>query len=126
MSNAKKPAGQSTRDMARKRYKNRVRFILITAGIALLIIIISYNSNLLGIGGLGSLGLLLLARLVMDLGDIKAKRMVKEEHRAVRGAKGEEKIGFILDTLGEDHLIIHDIESRYGNIDHIVVSKQSG
>jgi hypothetical protein len=126
MNNLQKRAGQSTRDMARKRYKNRVRFILITAGIALLIIIISYNSNLLGIGGLGSLGLLLLARLVIDFGDTKAKRMMKEEHRALRGARGEESIGSILDNLGEDHLIIHDIESPYGNIDHIVISKQSG
>jgi hypothetical protein len=54
MKNLQQRAGQSTRDMARKRYKKRARFILITAGIALLIIIISYKSNLLGIGGLGA------------------------------------------------------------------------
>ncbi len=73
MNNQQKRAGQSTREMAAKRHKNRIWYA-----------------------------------------------------RAIRGAKGEEKIGSILDGLGEDYLIIHDIESPYGNIDHIVISKQSG
>jgi len=42
------------------------------------------------------------------------------------GAKGKEKIGSLLETLGEDYLVIYDIESPYGNIDHIVINKQSG
>jgi len=40
--------------------------------------------------------------------------------------RATEKIGSLLETLGENHLVIHDIESPYGNIDHIVISNQSG
>jgi len=50
--------------------------------------------------------------------------MMKEERRAVRGATAEEKIGSILNNLGEDYVVIHDVPSPYGNIDHIVMSNQ--
>jgi hypothetical protein len=50
----------------------------------------------------------------------------KAELRAIRGAKAEEKIGGLLEKLPEDFCVLHDIESTYGNIDHIVISKQNG
>ena len=62
----------------------------------------------------------------MDYTESKAKRMMKEERRAIRGAKAEERIGSDLDNLGEDFLVIHDIASPYGNIDHIVIGKLNG
>jgi hypothetical protein len=126
MNNQQKRAGQSTREMAAKRYKNRVWFVLITVGIVLLILLVANNSKALGIGGFGFLGLIVLSRIVMNYADARTKKMVKEERRAIRGAKGEEKIGSILDSLGEEYVVIHDIESPYGNIDHVVMSKQNG
>ncbi len=105
MNNRQKRAGQSTRDMAEKRYKTRVWFVLIAAGIALLILVVASNSKALGIGGLGVLGLFILVRFIMDFTESKAKRMMKEERRAVRGAKAEEKIGAALENLGEDFLV---------------------
>ena len=126
MNNRQKRAGQSTRDLAEKRYKNRVWFVLVTAGVVVLILVVANNSKALGIGSFGFLGLLAVARLIMDYSDSKTKRMMKEERRAIRGAKGEENVGAILENLGEEYLIIHDIESPYGNVDHIVISKQSG
>jgi len=126
MNNRPKSAGQSTRDMAEKRYRQRVWFVLLTAGAIILILLVANNSKALGIGGLGFVGLIILARIIINISDSKTKRMVKEERRAVRGAKGEEKIGSLLESLGEDYLVIHDIESSYGNIDHIVISRQSG
>ena len=125
MNNHNKRAGQSTRDMADKRYKSRVWFVLLMAGAVLLILVLVFNSKALGIGVLGILGLGFLARFTMDYMEGKAKRMMREERRAVRGAKAEEKIGAILESLGEDYLVSHDIESPFGNIDHIVISKQS-
>ena len=119
-------AGQSTRDMAEKRYRHRVWFVLLTVGAVILILFVANNSKALGLGGLGFFGLIILARIIMNISDSKDKRMVREERRAVRGAKGKEKIGGILENLGEEYLILHDIESPYGNIDHIVISKQSG
>ncbi len=126
MNYQQKRAGQSTRDMARKRYRNRVWFVLVTTGIAFVILLMALNSKSLKISGIGFLALLVAARLVMDYSDARAKKMVKEERRAIRGAKGEERIGSILKNLGEDYLVIHDVESAFGNIDHIVISKQNG
>jgi hypothetical protein len=126
MSNRSKRAGQSTRDMADKRYRSRVWFVLIAAGVVLLIFVLVSKSTALGIGGFGVLGLLILARFVMDYVEARAKRMAKEERRAIRGAKAEEKIGVALDSLGENYLVIHDVTSPYGNVDHIVIGKENG
>jgi hypothetical protein len=126
MNNPQKRAGQSTREMAAKRYKNRVWFVLVTVAIVLLILLAANNSQALGIGGFGFVGLIILARLVMNYSDARTKRMIKEEKRAIRGAKGEEKIGSLLESLGEEYLVLHDVPSPFGNIDHIVLSKQGG
>jgi hypothetical protein len=72
------------------------------------------------------LGLYVLARLLMSYAEARDRRMRKGERRAIRGAKAEERIGSILATLGEDYLVIHDVTSPYGNIDHIVISRQGG
>lgn len=125
MSRQYRSAGQSTRDMAEKRYRMRLRFVLPFAAVVIVILVVLFNSSVLGIGGLGLIGLAVVARLAMDFMEAKANRIMKEERRAIRGAEAEEKIGSLLDTLGEDYLVIHDVESPYGNIDHVVISKQS-
>src|ERR1700747_3508520 len=51
---------------------------------------------------------------------------VNEERRAVRGAKGEEFIGAMLEGLNDRFLIFHDLPSPCGNIDRFVVSKETG
>ena len=119
-----KRAGQSTREMAARRYKNRVWFVLGTVSIVLLILLASFNSEVLGIGGMGVLGLWIAARVIINYSEARTRRMVKEEKRAIRGAKGEETVGSILEKLGEDYMVIHDVTSPYGNIDHIVLSRQ--
>lgn len=40
--------------------------------------------------------------------------------------EGEELIGSILEELGADFLVFHDLSSPYGNIDHLVLSKRTG
>lgn len=126
MNNRGKRAGKSTREMSDKRYKSRIWFVLLTTGAALLILVLISNSKALGISGFGFLGLIVLVRLLLDFSDAKASRMMKEERRAVRGAQAEERIGSILDELGEDSFVLHDIPSPYGNIDHILMNKQGG
>lgn len=54
------------------------------------------------------------------------KKVDKLECRAVRGAVAEERIGDLLEGLGEDFLVIHDVNSRFGNIDHVVLGKDCG
>jgi hypothetical protein len=124
--NEMKRVGQSTRDLAARRYTNRVWFVLGTIATVTVLLLVANNSKSLGIGGIGLLGLFVAARFIMNYSDIKTNKMIKEERRAIRGAKGEETIGSILDGLGEEYLVIHDVVSTYGNIDHIVIGKQAG
>jgi hypothetical protein len=130
-SRANTPAGRSTREMADTRYKARVRFILPMVGVVLLLSGIAlYNSNSLSklglVGVIVLLGVALVMRFVMNFTDAREQKMIREEKRATRGAEGEEMIGAILDSLGDGYLVIHDIVSPYGNIDHIVIGKHAG
>lgn len=126
MKNQQQRAGQSVREMADRRYKNRIWFVLGTMAVLLVILLVAYNARSLSIGGTGLLGLLVAARLIMNYSDARTNKMIKEERRAIRGAKGEEKIGSLLESLGDDYLVIHDVVSPFGNIDHIVIARQSG
>lgn len=121
-------AGTSTRIMARTRRKSAARMAII--GFAVLVLIGLYTlakyRNWAG-GGVIVLALVLfgypiLTRLLTRSIDKK----LKEEKRAIRGARSEEKIGEMLDGLPEGFLVLHDIESPYGNIDHIVISRSNG
>lgn len=121
-------AGSSTRDLANRRYKTRVRFILPMIGAVLLLpALLLYNSNFFSKWGLIGVfvfaAVALVMRLVMKSTDTREDTMIREEKRATRGAEGEEAIGSILDSLGDEYLVIHDIVSPYGNIDHIVIAK---
>jgi hypothetical protein len=49
----------------------------------------------------------------------RVDRKLKEEARAIRGAKAEEAIGELLANLSGDYYVLNDIVSPYGNIDHI-------
>ncbi len=126
MNDRYRPAGQSTRDMAGRRYRARVWLVLLVLAGALLIWVVVSESRALGIGAFGLSLLLLVARLSMDYAEARAKRLMKEERRAIRGARAEEMIGALLDELGEGYLVIHDVRSPYGNLDHVVVGENGG
>ena len=119
-------AGRSTREMARKRRQSAVWIGVF--GIAAIIILGLFlmNAKAFGIGGTAVLVLLILLRVIPDLTDRRVGKKLKEEKRAIRGAKGEEKIGELLAALPESFHVLHDIESPYGNIDHIVIGKNAG
>ena len=126
MNYTKRQAGQSTYEMAARRHKSRVWLLVAVLGVGIVVSLLIFNSKALGISGLGIIALVVTARLAMDYGDVREQKMYKEERRAVRGARGEETIGSILESLGEGFLVIHDIESPYGNIDHVVISEKAG
>jgi len=119
-------AGKSTREMAEKRRKTGIWIGVF--GIVLIIIVglLLQNTKALGIGGVGFLVLLVLLRFLPDFFDRKTAKKHKEMKRAIRGAKGEEKIGDLLSGLSPDYHVLHDIVSPYGNIDHIVIGRNSG
>jgi hypothetical protein len=51
---------------------------------------------------------------------------VQAEKLAQRGAVVEERVGEILARLNSEHLIIHDVRCQFGDVEHIVFSKNHG
>ena len=72
--------------------------------------------------------LVLLGGLVVAMQFLeKSGKTVKTiEGKFRRGAMAEESIGKLLDQLPGDNLVLHDVPSRFGNIDHIIISRTKG
>lgn len=49
--------------------------------------------------------------------------MDDETRRKIRGRHAERQVFRILRELDEDYAVFNDVEARYGNIDHVVVSR---
>jgi hypothetical protein len=117
-------AGTSTRQLARKRKTRAIAYAIVGLVAVALIGLAIQNGSALGSGGVLVLYLLLLT-LPRSFEKGFGRRM-KWVEDADRGAEGEEAVGRILECLGDDHLVLHDVPSPYGNIDHIVISRQGG
>jgi hypothetical protein len=77
--------------------------------------------------GVGAVVILFLTfKGVMGVWEAKIDARLVKEKRAIRGAVAEEKMGEILDQLGDEYLIIHDVRCQFGNIDHILLSRDYG
>lgn len=121
-----KRAGKSTREMANRRHRLALWIGIIGIVVLVVISLFIQNAKALGIGGVGILALLIFMSVLKYLIEGQVDRKIKLEKRAIRGAKAEEKIGELLAELSEDYSVLNDIESPYGNIDHIVIGKNSG
>jgi hypothetical protein len=119
-------AGKSTREMARGRRKTALWMAFGGIGLVLIVGILLTNSSALRFGGIAILVLLVILKILPDLIVGRVDKKLKEERRAIRGAKAEEKIGELLAGLSDEFLVMNDVESQYGNIDHIVISKYGG
>jgi hypothetical protein len=118
-------AGKGARDLGDRRYVSRQKYlpVLVVCGAVLVpLILMSFRP---GLGIVPLVAMLIILAVVKRTGR-RIDRSMKEERRAVRRAKGEELIGSMLEELGEGFLVFHDLPSPYGNIDHLVVSKQAG
>jgi hypothetical protein len=119
-------AGYSTYEMADKRRWSGFVYEVIGIGIALFILYLLLHNREFHISGWGYLGLLFLALYLVRLADDHSRRQAKLTRRAERGAMAEEQVDDLLDSLDEDYTILNDLESPYGNIDHLVISQQNG
>ena len=119
-------AGQSVRRMAAQRRSKSLVLAFSALGIAIVILLLATNQQALGLSGFGLLALVIGLKVGADILMSRSDRYTKLERRAVRGARGEEQIGHILDGLGPDFYTLHDIDSQFGNIDHIVLSRFNG
>jgi hypothetical protein len=118
-------AGKGARDLGDRRYTLRQKYlpVLIVSGAVLIFLVpLGFRPGF----GIGVLLLIFLALTLIKAVGRRIDQSVKEERRAVRGAKGEELIGAMLEGLGDRFLVFHDLPSPYGNIDHLVVSKETG
>lgn len=126
MSNRNREAGKSTYEMARKRRKAMIIIAVVGVIIFVILLLTLNNTKALGIGGIGFLVLLFLVQAFPDFLDGILGKKQKEVKRAIRGADAEVKIDQLLGDLSEDYLVLNDLASPYGNIDHVVFSKDSG
>ncbi|MDD5371584.1 MAG: nuclease-related domain-containing protein [Anaerolineaceae bacterium] len=126
MSNKYGSAGKSIWDMAARRRRNAVIYAVIGVLLMIILVCLLQNPKAFGIGGIGILVLLGALKILPDVLDRVLGGEIKMQKRAERGAVGEEVIGEFLDELDETYITLHDIECPYGNIDHIVLSKEKG
>lgn len=115
-------AGESTRKLARQRRGKQIEIVLLMVIVGIGVVGISHY--LLSWTGSTIVGILVLfvGRIALDHLDHRADNEKAKEKRAIRGARAEETIGTLLTQLGKQYLVMHDVRSPYGNIDHVVLS----
>jgi hypothetical protein len=121
-----KRAGKSTREMANRRRQSALWIGIIGIVVLIVISLFIQNAKVFGIGGVGILVLLIFMSVFRNLIEGQVDRKIKLEKRAIRGAKAEEKIGELFTKLSADYSVLNDVKSPFGNIDHIVIGKNSG
>ncbi len=119
-------AGYSTYKMAEKRRWSGCGIEIFGVGIALIILFLLLNQAKLAIPVGWYFGLFILAVYILKLADDHSRRQMKTVYRAERGAKAEEQVDNLLDGLDDSYVVLNDIESPHGNIDHLVISQQNG
>lgn len=119
-------AGKSTRKMVADRRRTTLYISIGILTVSVILALVINNWNTLGLGGGTVLFLLVLLKILPDIIDKPLRKRENLEKRAIRGAVGEEAVGQLLESLGEDFFVIHDVDSPYGNIDHIVIGHYSG
>jgi hypothetical protein len=117
-------AGRSTRDLADRRYLIRASFGLLALLIGWVFMKVLPHTQTVGIGVV--VLLFVGFKVVMNMLESNIDTKILEEKRAIRGAVAEEKIEAILDQLGDEQVVLHDVRCEFGNIDHIVLSKSHG
>ena len=117
-----KPAGQSTREMQKKHYHRRMLILgsILAVGIIFFLMLGAIRSAAGVIVLLGGLV------IVMQFLEKTGKNVKTVEGKFRRGAIAEESIGALLDKLPGDNLVLHDVRSQFGNIDHIIISRTKG
>lgn len=117
-------AGMSTRKLpdmlhGRKLLHRVYSIILIVVSIiTVFIFLISKDEGIAVLGGFIIAMILLPTTREVD-------KYSKLEKRAAKGAKAEEEIGDILHQLPDAYAVFHDINSPYGNIDHVILNKEN-
>jgi len=125
-----KPAGQSTREMQKRHYSRRmlIALAILVVGILFFLterIFLGYVHKPAILIGL-LVGLFLVLKVVMSFFESAGKKAKTIEGKYERGAIAEESIGELLGKLPGENLVLHDVPSKFGNIDHVIISRTKG
>lgn len=119
-------AGASTHRMADKRYIVMLVTGFVGLGICSMLIALVNNAKAIGMGGIGILVVLIAMKIVPELFMKRIDQKSKEVVRARKGAYAEERVDDLFAGLSEDYFIINDVDSKYGNIDHVIIKRDAG
>jgi hypothetical protein len=124
----KKQAGESTALMALFFGKQENKYHKMAFAVIVILVIIAPSGFLLPKDKQlpGVLLLLALAFVIYRLGmwflDMRNDARHKKRDYS-KGARGEKTVGALLEALGNDYKVWHDVPITYGNIDHVVLCK---
>ncbi|HEY3899927.1 MAG TPA: nuclease-related domain-containing protein [Chthoniobacter sp.] len=116
--------GTSTRELADRRSLARVGFGIIALPVACALFTVLPHAQAVGLGALVALGIFV--KIGMTALESRIDTKIAEELRPSRGSVAEEHVGEVLDEIGDEHLIVHDIHCPHGRIDHLIFSKSYG
>jgi len=124
-------AGKSSRGLAEDRRRKRKLALLIGAGAMLVALILDcWAMTHLPTTGSSAALFITFAVIAVFIGIMKTidrevtatERLLKKRARdADRGARGEDRVGAVLDALPDTYYVFHDLSRLCGDIDHIVV-----
>jgi hypothetical protein len=95
------------------RLRLRALLIVLAALAILVVAFLGFHARGLVLAGIALLALLVILRAAPAI-ELRADRYA-------RGAAGERKVGAILEALGPDWHVLHDVSLGRGNIDHVLV-----
>ena len=118
-----KPAGDSTSKMAQyykglNKYQRTLFYVFWGSMIVSVPLMIIFPHSSLRL-----LAFALIVAYILDIIIVREKKSRKNKNTYAKGARGEIAVGSILEELGDDFMIWHDVPSKRGNIDHVVLSK---
>ncbi len=124
----KKQAGESTALMALFFGKQENKYHKMALAVIVILVIISPSGFLLPkekqLSGVLILFALAFAIYRFGIWFIDKRNEARYKNRTYsKGARGERTVGALLEALGDDYRVWHDVPITYGNIDHVVVCK---
>jgi hypothetical protein len=119
-------AGESTNKMADRRYLNLIITAFTGFGIVCFVGMLMSNPKKFGISSIGIIVLLFLMKVLPEILNKLLDKKGIEVTRARKGADAEIIVDNLFAGLSGQYFIINDINSNFGNIDHVVIKKNTG
>ena len=124
MGNQNEQAGKSTQDTGDQKFKADLRFVIFILGLAIVGLEMIFNFKALGLGWVGVLAVIVILYLLPAILKNTSKARKKEQAESLHEARAVRQVAELLATLGYDYVVMHDVVSPYGKIDHVVYDKR--